>query len=83
MPSPVKAGSEIAIEMTAGVRTKATVLRVADNEIHLKLPDGAVWQMTHLTPFDPPVNLTSPRLNHQDWVVRSAQPFTPASPGRK
>ena len=78
-PSPVKPGSKILIEMADGVETKATILSVADNEIQLKLPNGTVWQMTHLTPFDPPVNLQSPGLNHQDWVVRSAQPFAPSS----
>jgi hypothetical protein len=79
LPSPVKAGSEIPIEMAGGAKTKANILRVADNEIQLRLPNGTVWQMTHLTPFDPPVNLQSPGLNHQDWVVRSAQPFAPSS----
>ena len=33
--------------------------------------------MTHLTPLDPPVHITSPGLSHQDWVIRSARPFTP------
>ena len=76
-PSQVQAGSEIAIEMAGGVQTKATILNVADNEIELKMPDGAVWRMTHLTPFDPPVHMTSPGLSHQDWVIRSARPFIP------
>lgn len=81
-PTKLKVGSEIAIEMAAGATVKATILSVSDNEIQLKLPDGAVWQMTHLTPYDPPVNIKSPGLNHQDWVVRSARPFTPTSPRR-
>jgi hypothetical protein len=80
--TPVQPGSDIAIEMAAGVKTKANVLSVADNEIQLKLPDGTVWQMTHRTPFDPPIEIKSPGLNQQDWVIRSAQPFTPASPRR-
>jgi hypothetical protein len=78
-PSPVQTGSEIVIEVPGGVETKATVLSVADNEIKLKLPDGTVWQMTHHNPFDPPINVESPGLNQQDWVVRSAQPFRPSS----
>ena len=82
VPSPVQVGSELTIEMAAGVQTKATIISVADNEIELKVPDGAVRQMTHRTPYDPPVNLKSPGLNHQDWVVRSARPFTPSSPRR-
>ena len=83
-PSPVRSRSKIEIEMAAGVRTKATIVSVADNEIQMKLPDGTVWQMTHRTPFDPPVEIQSPGLNQQDWVVRivrSAQPFTPSSRG--
>ena len=68
-------------EMAAGVRTKATILSVADNEIQMKLPDGTVWQMTHRTPFDPPVEIKSPGLNQQDWVIRSAQPFAPSRRG--
>ena len=76
-PSQVQAGSELAIEMAGDVRTKATILSVADNEIELKMPNSAVWRMTHLTPLDPPVHITSPGLSHQDWVIRSARPFTP------
>jgi hypothetical protein len=82
-PSQVQAGSEIAIEMAGGVQTKATILNVADNEIELKMPDGAVWRMTHLTPYDPPVHITSPGLSHQDWMIRSARPFTPPSSANK
>jgi len=82
-PSPVEAGSEITIEMAGGIKIKATIVSVTDNEIQLRLPDGAIWQMTHRTPFDPPVHITSPGLNQQDWVVRSAQPFTPSSPRRR
>ena len=81
-PSPVELGSEIAIEMAGGVKIKATIVSVTDNEIQLRLPDGAIWQMTHRTPFDPPVQIISPGLNQQDWVVRSARPFTPSSPRR-
>ena len=81
-PTPVQAGSEIAIEMATGIKTKANVLSVADDEIRLKLPDGTVWQMTHRTPFDPPIEIKSPGLNQQDWVIRSAQPFTPPSSRR-
>ena len=69
-PSPVQAGSEIEIEMAAGVRTKVTIVSVADNEIQMELPDGTVWQMTHLTPNDFPVRIDSPGLNAQDWVIR-------------
>lgn len=79
-PSPVQAGSEITIEMAGGVKTNATILLVADTEIQLKLSDGSVWQMTHLTQFDPPVNIESPGLNHQDWVIRSERPFMPSPP---
>jgi hypothetical protein len=79
LPSPVRTGSEIEIEMAAGVRTKATIVSVADNEIQIELPDGTVWQMTHRTPYDPPVEIKSPGLNQQDWVVRSARPFAPSS----
>ena len=81
-PTPVRTGSEIEIEMAAGVRTKATIVSVADNEIQMKLPDGTVWQMTHRTPFDPPVEIKSPGLNQQDWVVRSARPFALSGRGR-
>jgi hypothetical protein len=81
-PSPVRARSKIDIEMAAGVRTKATIVSVADNEIQMKLPDGTVWQMTHRTPFDPPVEIKSPGLNQQDWVVRSARPFALSGRGR-
>ena len=76
-PTPVQAGSELAIEM-AGRRTKAKILSVADNEIQLRLPDGTVWQMTHHNPYDPPVEIKSPGLNQQDWVIRSALPFAPS-----
>lgn len=79
-PSPVRAGSKIEIEMAPGVRTKATIVSVADNEIQIELPDGTVWEMTHRTPFDPPIEIKSPGLNQQDWVVRSARPFTPSHP---
>ena len=79
-PTPVQAGSEIAIEMAAGVQTKAKILIVADNEIQLRLPDGIVWQMTHRTPYDAPVEIKSPGHNQQDWVIRSARPFAPSSP---
>lgn len=79
-PGPVEPGSEIVIEMAGGVKIKATIVSVTDNEIQLRLPDGAIWQMTHRTPFDPPVQVISPGLNQQDWVVRSARPFTPSSP---
>ena len=82
LPSPVRAGSKIEIEMAAGVRTKATIVSIADNEIQLRLPDGTVWQMTHRTPYDPPIEIKSPGLNQQDWVVRSARPFVPSSPRR-
>ena len=81
-PSPIRARSKIDIEMAAGVRTKATIVSVADNEIQMKLPDGTVWQMTHRTPFDPPVEIKSPGLNQQDWVIRSGLPFVPSSRGR-
>ena len=77
-PGPVEVGSEMSIEMPAGAVTKAAIVSVSDNEILLRLPNGSVWQMTHRTPFDPPVEIISPGLNQQDWVVRSAQPFTPA-----
>ena len=81
-PSPVRARSQIDIEMAAGVRTKATIVSVADNEIQMKLPDGSVWHMTHRTPFDAPVEIKSPGLNQQDWVIRSARPFAPSRRGR-
>ena len=82
-PSQVQAGSEIAIQIAGGVQTTATILNVADNEIELKMPDGTVWRMTHLTPYDPPVHLISPGLSHQDWVIRSARPFTPPPSANK
>ena len=69
-PSPVQAGSEIEIEMAAGARTKATIVSVSDNEIQIELPDGTLWQMTHLTPNDFPVKIDSRGLNAQDWVIR-------------
>lgn len=82
-PSQVQARSEIAIEMAGGVQTRATILNVADNEIELKMPDGPVWRMTHVTPYDPPVHITSPGLSHQDWVIRSARPFYTPSVGKQ
>ena len=69
-PRPIQAGAEMAIEMAAGARTKATIVSVSDNEIQIEVPDGTLWQMTHLTPNDFPVKIDSRGLNAQDWVIR-------------
>ena len=49
-PSQVQAGSELAIKMAGDVRTKATILSVADNEIELKMPKrGLAYDASHPT----------------------------------
>lgn len=67
-------------------RTTFSQIRVGTSlrlERFLRSPDACPrqskrdWQMTHRTPYDPPIEIQSPGLNQQDWVIRSARPFAP------
>jgi hypothetical protein len=69
-PSQLRSQSELRIHLVNGDTINFELEVISENEVHLKLRTGAVWQATLWQPTDLELFVDTNWDLQQDWVVR-------------
>ena len=67
----LRAGNGFCIEMGTNDRTSATVISASATEMVIQLADGTKWEMTPHATTDDPMNIKTPGLHSEYWVIRA------------